>query len=102
MRPPQLYAIYEDLHEATDAGVGIPRRRPRLTAQQCALVRHQLEHGACYAAFMAGINGTADPGLRPFEPKIGTAEPWVEAEKWAADVERRKRGKQVARQVGSR
>lgn len=53
-------AIAAELDDCTAAGVGIPRRRPRLTAQQCALVRHQLEHGGCLAAFDAGIHGIRD------------------------------------------
>lgn len=61
MSVPQLYAIdTADLVECTAAGIGIPRRRPRLTAQQCALIRHQLEHGGCLAAFEAGIHGVRD------------------------------------------
>jgi len=83
MNNPQLYAIYEDLIEVTDAGVGIPRRRPRLTAQQCALVRHQLEHGACLSSFDAGINGDADPGLRPFSH-------WIDGAAWEAHALARK------------
>ncbi len=53
----RLYAIdLEGLREVTDAGIGIPRRRPRLTAWELQLVRLQLEQGPCLAAFDAGIH----------------------------------------------
>jgi len=39
-------------------------------------VRYQLEHGPALAAFDAGINGSQDPGIRPFATN-------EEAELWA-------------------
>jgi hypothetical protein len=89
-----LYPIEElEAGAFTDVGVGIPQRHPRLTDEQRAQVRRQLANGACVAAFFAGVSGNQDPGLKPFEPRSGAAQPWLEAEAWAAVVERRKRAK---------
>jgi len=57
----QLYDIDTDaFSDVTDTGIGIPRRKPRLTAWQLQLVRVQLESGACLAAFDAGIHRIVD------------------------------------------
>jgi len=88
---PQLYRIdTEDLVEVTSPGTGVPRRTPRLTAQQCALVRHQLENGGCLSAFLAGISGSQDPGLKPFDPDPTKDNPWEDAERWARYAEARR------------
>ncbi len=64
-RLPRLYAIdAADCGSFTDFGVGIQQRPPSLTAQQRALVRWQLEHGACLAAFDARVHAVRDV-MRP-------------------------------------
>ncbi len=61
----QLYAIdARDFGAVTDAGFGPPSRRPRLTAQQRAIVRYQLERGPCLAAFDARIHGITSTDTR--------------------------------------
>ena len=67
----ELYDI--DTEGLTEIGIGIHRRKPRLSAWQLHLTRLQLENGTCLAAFDAGIHLIVD-WFHPMTRRISLVE----------------------------